>query len=389
MKKLCIFTGGRADYGLLKPLLELFQKSIYVELQLLVSGMHLSPEFGLTIEEIIADGFKPTDTVEMLLSSDTPVAISKSIGLGIISYAESLKKLKPDLVLTFGDRYENFAFCTTAWTMRIPIAHIQGGEVTSGALDDQFRHCITKLARYHFTATETYRKRVIQLGELPENVYNFGALNVEALKKIDPIEKNTLEKFIGLSLDKNTILVTFHPTTLDKTPSSILFGNLLSVIEEDLKDCKIIFTKTVADTDGRIINKMIDAFVSNNGKRSVAFTSLGHLRYISTLHYIGAVVGNSSSGIIETASIPIATVDIGFREHGRIKPKNVLWCADNKEEIRKATVAALSEQFQSLVRSVINPYYKADTAKNIVRIIEKIEIENTTKKKFNDVDFEY
>lgn len=386
MKKICVFTGGRAEYGLLKPLLRHLQKSEKIKLQILVSGMHLCQEFGMTIKEITEDGFEISDTVEMVLSSDTPVSICKSIGLGLISYADSLKKLTPDMVITLGDRYENFSFCATAWTMRIPIAHIQGGEVTSGALDDQYRHCITKFARYHFTSTENYRKRVIQLGEDPDYVFNVGALNVESLNDINPISKTELEEIIGIPLNKNTILVTFHPATLDCTPSEILFQKLLNVISNEFKDLNIIFTKTLADTNGRIINHMIDDYVSRNIK-AVSFASLGHYKYISVLHYIGAVVGNSSSGIIETASIPIATVDIGLREAGRIKPTNVLWSDVDEESISKSIKLALSNDFQNSVKTTLNPYYKRGTSKFICQTLENIALENTTMKRFYDVDF--
>lgn len=389
MKKVCVFTGGRAEYGLLKPLLSQLRNSKKIELQIVVSGMHLCPEFGLTVKDIVNDGFDISETVEMVLSSDSPVSISKSIGLGMISYADSLKRLSPDIVLTLGDRYENFSFCSTAWTMRIPIAHIQGGEVTYGALDDQYRHCITKLARYHFTATEEYRKRVIQLGENPKMVFNVGAINVEALNDITPMNKAILEKSIGLILDKNTILVTFHPTTLDKTPSEIMFQELLDVIDRDLTTHRFIFTKTLADTDGRIINQMIDQFVAEHNDRCVAFTSLGQYQYISVLHYIGAVVGNSSSGIIETASIPVATVDIGLREAGRIRPDNVIWSDVDKKSIKESIALALSDELAAKIQSINNPYYKKGTSKTIRGILEELVIDQTTMKEFFDIEFKY
>ena len=256
---------------------------------LLLSGMHLSAEFGLTYKEIEKDGFLCDEKVEMVLSSDTPVAISKSMAIGMIGFSEALTRLNPDILVTLGDRYENMSIVTTAWVCRIPVAHIQGGEKTLGAIDDQFRHCITKMSRLHFTATNEYRNRVIQLGEHPENVFNVGALNVDALNKIKILPKAKLEQEINFLFKGKTALVTFHPVTLQKETSGKHFTQLLEVIDL-IKDLNIIFTKTLADTEGRVINQMIDDYVSNNENKSIAFTSMGQLNYISALNYIDVVV---------------------------------------------------------------------------------------------------
>ncbi|MEK9780346.1 MAG: UDP-N-acetylglucosamine 2-epimerase [Gammaproteobacteria bacterium] len=385
MKKICIFTGGRAEYGLLRPLLNELKDNKDIELQILVSGMHLSSEFGLTYKEIEKDGFLCNEKVEMVLSSDTPVAISKSMAIGMIGFSEALTRLNPDILVTLGDRYENMSIVTTAWVCRIPVAHIQGGEKTLGAIDDQFRHCITKMSRLHFTATDEYRNRVIQLGEHPENVFNVGALNVDALKKIKILPKAKLEQEINFSFKGKTALVTFHPVTLQKETSAKHFAQLLEAIDS-IKDLKIIFTKTLADTEGRVINQMIDDYVSSNENKSVAFTSMGQLNYISALNYIDVVVGNSSSGVIETPSFKVPTINIGDREKGRIMADNVICVDQNINAIKEAFKKAFSSSFIKSLANMENPYEKPDTAKNIASILADYDIPNSTEKKFYDLN---
>lgn len=385
MKKICVFTGGRAEYGLLRPLLNELRDNKDIELQLLVSGMHLSAEFGLTYKEIEKDGFLCDEKVEMVLSSDTPVAISKSMAIGMIGFSEALTRLNPDILVTLGDRYENMSIVTTAWVCRIPVAHIQGGEKTLGAIDDQFRHCITKMSRLHFTATNEYRNRVIQLGEHPENVFNVGALNVDALNKIKILPKAKLEQEINFSFKGKTALVTFHPVTLQKETSGKHFTQLLEVIDS-IKDLKIIFTKTLADTEGRVINQMIDDYVSNNENKSIAFTSMGQLNYISALNYIDVVVGNSSSGVIETPSFKVPTINIGDREKGRIMADNVICVDQNINAIKEAFKKAFSSSFIKSLANMENPYEKADTAKNIASILADYDIPNSTEKEFYDLN---
>ncbi len=385
MKKICVFTGGRAEYGLLRPLLFELKNNKDIELQILVSGMHLSSEFGLTYREIEKDGFICNEKVEMVLSSDTPVAISKSMAIGMIGFSEALMRLNPDILVTLGDRYENMSIVTTAWVCRIPVAHIQGGEKTLGAIDDQFRHCITKMSRLHFTATDEYRDRVIQLGEYPENVFNVGALNVDALKKIKILPKAKLEQEINFSFKGKTALVTFHPVTLQKETSGKHFQQLLDAIDS-IKDLKIIFTKTLADTDGRVINQMIDDYVSSNEDKSVVFTSMGQLNYISALNYIDVVVGNSSSGVIETPSFKVPTINIGEREKGRIIADNVICVDQSINAIKEGLKKAFSSSFIKSLANMQNPYEKPDTAKNIASILVNYNIPNSTGKEFYDLN---
>lgn len=384
MKKICVFTGGRAEYGLLKPLLLELQRNKDVELQILVAGMHLSREFGLTYRLIEQDGFVCNEKVEMILSSDSSVAISKSMGLGMIGFSEALTRLQPDILVTLGDRYENMAVVTTAWVCCIPVAHIQGGEKTLGAIDDQFRHCITKLSMLHFVTTEEYKQRVIQLGESPERVFNVGALNIDALKKVDSLSKSELEEDIEFKFEGNTALITFHPVTLEKNTSQTSFQQLLDAIDE-IDGLKVIFTKTLADTDGRVINQMIDDYVATNPHKSVSFTSMGQLRYINALKYIGVVAGNSSSGIIETPSMKVPTINIGIREQGRIIADNVICVGQDVQEIKNAFIKALSPEFKSLMKHVVNPYEKLDTARNISNILAGYELPETTMKEFYDI----
>ncbi|MDA8687051.1 UDP-N-acetylglucosamine 2-epimerase [Schleiferiaceae bacterium] len=378
MKKVCVFTGGRAEYGLLVPLIELLNEAKDIDLQLLVTGMHLSPEFGLTYRNILSDGFQISEKVEMILSSDTPGSICKSMGLGMIGFSDALDRLKPDIVITLGDRFENMAVSTTCWTMRIPVAHIQGGEKTKGAIDDQFRHCITKLSFLHFTATEEYRNRVIQLGEHPDRVFNVGALNVEAMKRVPIISKDDLQKALNIDLSKKIVVITYHPVTLEKSESSRYFGDLLRALDR-LKNCSLIFTKTLADTDGRAINQMIDDYASVNRETCIASTSLGQLKYVNLLRYADLVIGNSSSGIIETPTFKVPTVNIGKREEGRIMALNVICCDNDENQIYQAATRALSTKFVQSLVNMKNPYEKPNTSALISEIIRKTEIENTMK----------
>lgn len=277
-------TGTRAEYGLLKPLIKKINNDVDLQLQLVVTGMHLSPEFGLTYKEIEQDGFEITERNEMLLSSDTPNGITKSVGLGTIGFADIFTRIAPDMVVILGDRYEALAAATAAVIHRIPITHIHGGELTLGAIDDAIRHSITKMSTLHFTSTEEYRRRVIQLGEEAERVFYVGALGVENIKTQKLMEKEELAQSLGTALDMPYIMVTFHPVTLENNTAGEQFENLLSALEQ-YKEYHIIFTKANADTEGRVINQKIDQYVKQNISRASAYASLGMQRYLSTLKY--------------------------------------------------------------------------------------------------------
>jgi len=385
-RKICVVTGSRAEYGLLEPLLAVIDNDKNLKLQLLITGMHLSKDFGLTYHDIKKDGFCIDGTIDIALSSDTPVAISKSMALAVSGFAKAYHSLKPDIVVLLGDRFEIFAAATAAHVSRIPIGHIHGGEVTEGVVDDAFRHSITKMSQLHFASIETYRRRVIQLGESPERVFNVGALGLDNMKKLKLLSKKVLEKELNFKFNKHNLLATYHPVTLEKDTSEWQFKNLLDVVDE-LNDTNIIFTKANADTDGRIINRMLDRYASKRSDKTVVFASMGQLKYLSTMRFADAVVGNSSSGIIEAPSFKVGTIDIGDRQKGRIKAGSVVWCEPTKKSIRKAFKRLYSSQFQSQLRRVINPYGDGNTAKRIKRILKYYDIRNALKKTFYDIDF--
>lgn len=382
-RKVCVVTGTRAEYGLLYWLLKEIEADKELELQLIVTGMHLSPEFGLTYKEIEKE-FKIDKKVEMLLSSDTSIGISKSMGLAQISFAEAYDELKPDIVVVLGDRYEIFSATSTAMIARIPIVHLHGGETTEGAFDESIRHSITKMSHLHFTATEEYRNRVIQLGEHPSKVFNVGGMGIENIKRLKLLTKKEFENSIDFKLNKKNILVTFHPVTLENSTAQEQFQELLDVIDE-LKETNIIFTKANSDTDGRIINQMIDDYVARNFHKSVRFTSLGQLRYLSALQFVDAMVGNSSSGLLEAPSFKIGTINIGDRQKGRIKADSVIDCSANKTDIEKAFERLYSKEFQNSLINVKNPYGDGCASNKIIEEIKKIDLQNILKKSFYDL----
>ena len=298
MRKICVITGTRAEFGLLRPLIALIAKDEELQLQLIATGMHLSPEFGYTLDEIIAAGFVVDKKVECLLSSDTAVGVSKTIALAISGFADAFEALQPDLVVVLGDRTEILGAVIAAGMANIPIAHLHGGETTEGAYDEAIRHSITKFSHLHFTSTEAYRKRVIQLGEQPEMVFNVGAIGLDAVKKLKLLNKEEFEKSIGFKLKKRNVRITYHPVTLEKEAPIETFENILTALDE-LTDTGLIFTHANSDKNGRVINKMITEYVDTHKEKAVAFKSLGQLRYLSALQFVDFVIGNSSSGILE------------------------------------------------------------------------------------------
>lgn len=380
MRKICVVTGTRAEYGLLYWLMKEIDADSDLELQIIVTGMHLSPEFGLTYKEIEKD-FTITKKIEMLLSSDTSIGISKSMGLAQISFAEAYDELKPDIVVVLGDRYEIFSAVSAAMIARIPIAHLHGGETTEGAFDESIRHSITKMSHLHFTASQEYRNRVIQMGEYPERVFNVGGLGIENIKRLTLLNKEAFEESIEFKLGKKNILVTFHSVTLENSTASSQFQKLLDTIDR-LEETNIIFTKANSDTDGRVINQMIDEYVAKNPHKSVGFTSLGQVRYLSAMQFVDAVVGNSSSGLTEAPSFKIGTINIGDRQKGRIKAKSVIDCEPNKKEIKKAFEKLYSQEFQANVQNVQNPYGDGSSSKLIIGSIKKIDLSKILKKSF-------
>lgn len=386
-RKICVVTGTRAEYGLLYWLMKEIKADSELELQVIVTGMHLSPEFGLTYKEIEKE-FKIDKKIEMLLSSDTAVGISKSMGLAQISFADAYEELQPDILVVLGDRYEIFSATSAAMIARVPIAHLHGGETTEGAFDEAIRHSITKMSHLHFTATEEYKKRVIQLGEHPSRVFNVGGMGIENIKRLKLLSKDEFEKSIDFQLNKKNILVTFHPVTLETSTAKEQFQELLDAIDI-LENTNTIFTKANSDTDGRVINSMIDDYVSKNSNKAVGFTSLGQLRYLSALQYVDAMVGNSSSGLAEAPSFKIGTINIGDRQKGRIKAESVIDCLSNKESISKAFTKLYSSEFSEKLKSTVNPYGDGCASLKIIEEVKKIDLENIVKKSFFDLKDKY
>lgn len=382
MRKIAIVTGTRAEYGLLYWLIKGVQDDSELEPQLLVTGMHLSPEFGLTWKQIEKDGFPITKKIEILLSSDTSVGISKSNALAIISFAEAFDELKPEILVLLGDRTETFAASQAALIAGIPIAHIHGGELTEGAYDDSIRHSITKMSRLHFTSTEEYRKRVIQLGEQPNTVYNVGAIGLDNIKKLKLLSREEFELSIERKLNKRNLLITFHPVTLENQSAKEQFQNLLNALDKQ-ENTLLIFTKPNSDKDGRIIIQMIDEYVNNNSSKAVAFTSLGQLRYLSAIQYMDAVVGNSSSGIIEVPSFNVPTINIGDRQKGRINGETIYNCNPLESDICNALTIAYDFDKS---KHYHHPYGEGNASKKILEILKNTE-NIDIKKKFYDISF--
>lgn len=385
MRKICVVTGSRAEYGLLSGLMRAIQEDKDLQLQVIATNMHLSPEFGLTYREIEKDGFQIDKKVQMLLSSDTPNATTKSVGLATIGFADAYEDLQPDLIVVLGDRFEILAAVSAALFFKIPVAHLHGGEITEGAYDDSIRHAITKMSHLHFTSTEAYRQRVIQLGEQPDRVFYVGAIGVENIKRVPLMSQAELEDSIRFKLGEKSLLVTYHPVTLENHTAADQCRNLLKALDE-FPDYKIIFTLPNSDTDGRVIIRLINEYVSLRPERCMAIPSLGLQRYLSALKCVSAVVGNSSSGIIEVPSFGIPTLDIGNRQKGRIAAESVVHCGNDSRSIIEGMQQVLSDVFRKQVKHVLNPYEKRDTTKNIYKIISTYPLENLRQKKFYDVN---
>ena len=384
MIKICVVTGTRAEYGLLYWTMKAIQKNSKTELSVCVTGMHLSPEFGLTYQQIEEDGFEIDGKVEMLLSSDTSIGVTKSMGLGLIGFADFYERIKPDWVLVLGDRYEIFSAVTAAMIARIPVAHCHGGEATEGLIDEAIRHSITKMGHLHFTSNEEYKNRVIQLGEQPERVLNVGALGIENINKLLRLDKKAFEQSINFSLSETNFLVTFHPVTLENSSAQDQFKELLDAIDQ-FPQANVIFTKPNADHDGRVLIELIENYVKANHARAIAFISLGQLRYLSAIEHCQVVIGNSSSGLLEVPSFKKPTVDIGDRQRGRIKGGSIISCKPYSDEISKAINKAISPEFKKIVKEIESPYGVGNCSNIIVETIIKTRTKNILKKKFYDL----
>ena len=380
MRKICIVTGARAEYGLLRWVMQYIKEDANLCLQIIVTGMHLSPEFGLTYKAIESDGFVIDRKIEMLTSSDTPVGITKSMGLGLIGFADALNELSPDLLLVLGDRFEIFSAAAAALLARIPIAHIHGGESTEGAIDEAIRHSITKMAHLHFVASDQYKKRVIQLGEHPENVFMVGGMGIDNIKRLKLLNRKKLESDFGFKFGKKNLLITFHPATLDSESAEIQLQELLLVLHR-LQDTQLIFTMSNADANGRALIKMVKDFVAIH-ENAHAFTSLGQLRYLSCIAQVDAVIGNSSSGLLEVPSFKKGTINIGDRQHGRLQSTSVIQCEPTQKSIKNALNKLYSSTFQISLKSVVNPYGEGGASEKVFKIVKSKQLDRLIKKSF-------
>ena len=382
-RKICVVTGTRAEYGLLYWLMKEIDADTALDLQIIATGMHLFEEFGNTYQQIEKDGFSIDKKVDISLLSDSKLAISKSMGIGITECSKAFADLRPDLLVVLGDRFEIFSAVSAAMIAKIPVAHLHVGEATEGAFDEYIRHSITKMSHLHFAATDEYRNRIIQLGECPSRVFNVGGLGIDNINKLQLLSKSDFVNIINFELGQKNILVTFHPVTLENSTSGTQFQALLDSISE-LKNTKIIFTKANSDTDGRIINSMIDNYVAKHNN-TIAFASMGQLNYLSALQFMDAVVGNSSSGLLEAPSFKIATIDIGDRQKGRIKADSVISCLPTKESIDSAFDKSYSEDFQNIVDNTKNLYGDGGSSKMVVKVIKNFDLNGILKKTFYDL----
>lgn len=366
MRKICFITGTRADYGIMAPLMKAIQESGRAELQIVATNMHLSPEFGMTVNEIISDGFNVDYRVESLLSADTPSATVKSMGLTQIGMADAFSLLKPDLAVILGDRYEMLAAASAALIFRIPVAHLYGGETTEGAYDDCIRHAITKLSSLHFTSTELYAKRIVQMGEEADNVKWVGALGAESVRNDGSMPLEALEEFLDFKLGYKYVVATFHPVTTTPGEERRQTTELLSALDEIISEgWKVLFTMPNSDTGGRSVANIIREWAAERRHAVKAVASLGRRRYYAAVANAAAAVGNSSSGLIEAPSFGIPTVNIGDRQKGRAQGASVINCLPEKVEILSALRKALSPEMRAKAKEATNPYEKPGTLEAI------------------------
>lgn len=384
MRKICIATGTRADWGLLSTIAKELKAHDDVKLQIVATNMHLSPKFGNTYKEILADGFKINAHVPLLDDTNSPGDTVRSMSIALRGFADAFEELKPDLVVILGDRFEMLAVASAALIFKIPVAHIAGGAISEGAYDDSIRHSITKMSQIHLTETEEYRNRVIQLGEQPERVINTGSIGVYNILNLPLMSKEEIEEQIKMEINSNTLVVTFHPATLDAQDPGEQCQNMLAALNSH-PECNLIFTYPNNDTQGKEIITLIEEFAGRNRGRVRVFPSLGVIRYLSVLKYAGGAVGNSSSGIVEVPSMGVPTLDIGIRQQGRIAAPSVWHCGVSQKEIEEGLNKILSPEFRELANQKINPYKQDDTLNKIVDALCNTSLENLTIKHFYDL----
>jgi len=382
-RKICVITGTRAEYGLLYWLMKDIKNSDILELQVIATGTHLIKEFGHTVDEIYHDGFDVNELVNSQVDGDSNKSMAKSLGLGIISMTDALDRLQPDIVILLGDRYEILAAAQSSSLLGFPIAHISGGELTSGAVDDWIRHSITKASWWHFVAAEAYQKRVIQLGENPERVFNVGDPGLDSIRLIEDFSVKEIEKDLNIKIKKPFFLVTFHPATLGEIDPSKAFEELLSALDS-FPNSLIIMTKPNADAGSRKISDLAEKWTKLNKKRVRYISSLGQKRYLSLMKICSAVIGNSSSGIVEAPALKIPTVNIGPRQNGRLRASSIIDCSENTLEIVSSIETALSNDFQKSLIKTVSKYGDSNASKSILKILSSVSLPKTLEKEFYD-----
>ena len=383
-RKICVVTGSRADYGLLYWLLREIADDADLDLRIVATGMHLAPQFGLTWRIIEDDGFALDAKVDMLLAGDTPVAVAKSLGVGTMGMAEALARLAPDIVVVLGDRFEILAAAQAAMILGIPLAHLHGGEASEGVVDEAIRHSITKMAHLHFVAAEPYRRRVVQLGEQPHRVFDVGAPGLDNIQRLELLDRQSLEEALGFALGGDFLLVTYHPVTLGDRAPAHGAGELVAALDA-FPDHRVLITGVNADAGNDHVTRVISAYAERDPGRVALFASLGQLRYLSAMRHCAAVVGNSSSGIIEAPAMGIPTVNMGDRQRGRIRAGSVIDCDERREDIAAAIGKALSPEFRDLARATESPFGRGGVAQRIAAVLKEADLDGILMKPFHDL----
>jgi GDP/UDP-N,N'-diacetylbacillosamine 2-epimerase (hydrolysing) len=384
-RKICVVTGTRAEYGLLSYLMKEIQEDDSLELQVIATGTHLSKEFGETYTTIEKDGFKINAKIDLDLSDDSPLGVTKSLGLGVIGFGKAIDELKPDLVVVLGDRYELLAATQAALIFKIPVAHIHGGETTEGAFDEAIRHSITKMSHFHFVAHDDYRKRVIQLGENPDRVFNFGAIGLDHLTRMEFLTRSQVEEALQFKLGEVNFLVTYHPVTLSHEPTSKALDNLFEALKA-FPQAKIILTKSNSDTDGKIIGKKLDEFAIQSKGQAAVYDSLGQKIYLSLMKYVDVVIGNSSSGILEAPAFKVPTINIGPRQRGRLRAKSIIECEAESNQIIETIKKALSKEFKESFENTAPPYKAGNASRRVKDVLKEVSLKGLLMKKFYDLE---
>lgn len=383
MRKICVITGTRAEFGLLRGILDGLESAPEVSLQLLVTGAHLVHGHGNTREEIKAAGFAISAEVDMLLASDSPRAVGHSMGLGVIGLTAALARLEPDIVVLLGDRYEALAAAQSAMALRIPVAHIHGGESTEGLIDEAIRHSITKMSHVHFTAAEPFMRKVIQMGEQPQTVYNVGAVGLDNISTLEPVSRTDLEDFLGLKLDAPILLVTYHPLTLDSNGAASVVALLEALAAQ--QGVRVVFTGANADALGQEINAKVSSFCALRVGVAVQVASLGVSRYLSLMSISDAVIGNSSSGLLEAPSVGVPTVNIGARQRGRLRAPSVVDCGEATEDILEAILTARSPETKTIAARQETPYGEPGASARIVEVLRTVDLNGILLKRFYEL----